>query len=257
LVLQYFEKLEFLIRRTKQRSRSVFELQTNQARCPRAIVADDDPLMRALMANRLAQLGCSPLEAEEGFSAWRLMQSQECDLALIDLDMPRLNGFELIQCVRGHPRTKHLPIIVITSRNDSHAIEQALAAGATAFLTKPIQWSTFSHHIKFLLRLTDAANQARSESDRLKASCRAKDAVIEKRLRTSLEAATRILSAAERLLAAVPGQNRVPELAGPLEHVRDEALRIREGLSMTIAYVLAATGEAATGDAPAEGKDAA
>jgi CheY-like chemotaxis protein len=235
----------------------MFGLHTNQARCSHVLVADDDPIMRSLMASRLMQLGCCTIEAEDGSSAWQLMQSQECELALIDLDMPGLNGFDLIRCVRGHPRTRHVPIVVITSRNDHPAIEQALTVGATAFLTKPILWTTFSHHIKFLLRLTDAAHQARSAFARLEASCRAKDAVVEKRLRASIEAAARILSAAEGHFEAAPDRNPVLELAGPLARLRDDALRIRDELSMTITCVLRATGEAVASDERVEGKDAA
>ncbi|HZA02405.1 MAG TPA: response regulator [Hyphomicrobiaceae bacterium] len=129
------------------------ELDHPQCEPIRVLVADDEPITRFLTASKLARLNGHVLEAEDGLSAWDLLLSQPCQLAVIDLEMPKLDGFGLIQCVRGHPNTKHLPIVVLTSRDDKEAIERALIAGATSYLIKPLNWKLFGHHIGHLLEL--------------------------------------------------------------------------------------------------------
>ena len=129
------------------------ELDRPQSGPIRVLVADDEPITRFLTASKLARLNGHVLEAEDGLSAWDLLLSQPCQLAVIDLEMPKLDGFGLIQCVRGHPKTRHLPIVVLTSRDDKEAIERALIAGATSYLIKPLNWKLFGHHIGHLLEL--------------------------------------------------------------------------------------------------------
>ena len=104
----------------------------------RVIVADDDPIFRSLVRAQLGTRADEIVEAADGLEAWSHILSLNFQLALIDLSMPNLDGIALIQCIRGHPRTRHLPIIVITSRDDKDAVDKALAAGATSFLTKPV-----------------------------------------------------------------------------------------------------------------------
>ena len=127
----------------------------------RVLVADDDPIQRNLIAARLVGMQAEVSEAEEGLSAWSLLHADKFDLAIVDLGMPDLDGFGLIQCMRGHPRTRHLPIVVVTSRGDRAAMDAALHAGASSFLVKPIAWATFEHHLGFLLRLVRSADDAR------------------------------------------------------------------------------------------------
>jgi CheY-like chemotaxis protein len=126
----------------------------------RALVVDDDPILRSLVAARLGGIVDQVVEAADGLDAWRLLASERFQLALVDIMMPNLDGLALIQCVRGHPRTRHMPIVVITSSHDRSSIEKALAAGASAFMTKPLTWSTFDAHIQHLLRLSSAAEAA-------------------------------------------------------------------------------------------------
>ncbi len=125
------------------------------------LVADDSPSLRHLMAAQLVRLNGQVTEAEDGVTAWALLATQEFDLAIIDLDMPNMDGTAVIQCVRGHPRTRHMPIIVVTSHVDRQTIEKTLSVGATAFIGKPISWSTFDQHIGSVLKLSALSNRAR------------------------------------------------------------------------------------------------
>ena len=125
------------------------------------LVADDSPSLRHLVAAHLVRLNGQVTEAADGVTAWALLATQEFDLAIIDLDMPNLDGVTVIQCIRGHPRTRHMPIIVVTSHVDRQTIEKTLSVGATAFIGKPICWSTFDQHIGSILKLSAASNRVR------------------------------------------------------------------------------------------------
>lgn len=167
----------------------------------RVLVADDDPIARELISTRLSSLACESEEAEDGIAAWHAIMSNSFDIALVDLSMPSLDGFELLRCVRNHPRTKHMPVVVVTSHNDKESIEEALSAGATSFLTKPINWSTFSAHIGYLLKISRSANEARKMVRHSEATSRAKDAVLGNVLSETAEVARNILGEVHDLIA--------------------------------------------------------
>lgn len=126
----------------------------------RALVVDDDPIMRSLVRARLAGIVDQVVEASDGLEAWHLLSSQTFHLALVDLMMPNIDGNALIKCIRGHPPTQHMPIVVVTSNDDRHSIAQALEAGASTFMTKPLNWAVFKPHIAHLLRLSVATESA-------------------------------------------------------------------------------------------------
>lgn len=127
----------------------------------RILVVDDDPIFRSLAVSKLIRLAHEVIEAQDGATAWSKLAHEKFHLALVDLEMPHLKGDELIRCIRGHPRTRHIPVIVITSRNDSEAVRHCLEVGATSFLTKPVNWSMFGNHIDYLLRLCRIGEEGR------------------------------------------------------------------------------------------------
>ncbi|NOU05405.1 MAG: response regulator [Hyphomicrobiaceae bacterium] len=130
------------------------------SRQSRAIVCDDDPIMRSLIRTRLRTLVDEVVEAADGLAAWQLLSTETFHIALIDLNMPGIDGFDLIQCLRGHPRTRHLPIMVLTSTGDSASLARALEVGASAYMTKPLTWSVFGAQVAHTVRLSIAAAAA-------------------------------------------------------------------------------------------------
>lgn len=202
------------------------------ARTLRVLVADDDPIQRSLIAARLSQFHGEAVEAEDGAEAWRLLIVQEFDLAIVDLGMPNLDGISLIQCMRGHPRTRHLPVIVVTSRTDRDTIEEAFAAGASSFLTKPVVWSTFEHHVGFLLRLVDAANAARTAGQRSLASDRAKAAIVGRLCGDTTTAASTILSDVEHLALMAASSKLAPAFLDGLRRVAEACHALQDGARM-------------------------
>jgi diguanylate cyclase (GGDEF)-like protein len=121
-------------------------------RRPSVLVVDDDAFSRAVVSRRVAKFS-DVVEAEDGIEALARLQKAVFDLAIVDLEMPNFNGLDLIKCVRGHPTLKHIPIIVLTGNETRTALEGALTAGATSFLLKPLNWSTFGDHISHVLDL--------------------------------------------------------------------------------------------------------
>lgn len=118
---------------------------------PRVLIADDDPIFRSLARSRLQRIAGDIVEAEDGTSAWAHIRAQDFQLVIADLDMPGFDGFGLIQVLRGHPRTRHIPIVVCTSHSTLEAMRKAVSAGASSYLTKPVNWSMFEPHVQQLL----------------------------------------------------------------------------------------------------------
>ena len=75
----------------------------------------------------------------------------EPDLLMLDLNMPDVHGLEVLRFVRTHERFRSLPVVILTTRGDDESREAALREGATRYLTKPFQPSTFAPEIRALL----------------------------------------------------------------------------------------------------------
>jgi CheY-like chemotaxis protein len=118
----------------------------------RILAADDDPIQLEATRAWLSRTPAEVVTIDNGSDAWDLLSREDFDLAIIDIHMPKLDGFGLIHWLRQTPKTVDLPIIVVTSRHDGDAIEQAYAAGATSFVTKPVNWQLFAHQVRFVLR---------------------------------------------------------------------------------------------------------
>jgi CheY-like chemotaxis protein len=166
----------------------------------RVLVADDDAIIRQLAGSKLGSLGYEAIEAVDGRQARELLERHTVSLAIVDLGMPNVDGFELIDYIRGAPRTRHLPVIVVTSRTDSTAIVAAFEAGATSFLTKPVHWATFGNHVEYLMRLEQSAHMQRNRAQRAEAASRVKDAAIAAAFSKGLDRSARIAERAERML---------------------------------------------------------
>jgi CheY-like chemotaxis protein len=74
------------------------------------------------------------------------------DIALIDLEMPGIGGLEMIKRLRADPAHADLPVVVVTGRDDMRSIDLAFEAGATSFVTKPVNWRLMSYQLRYVLR---------------------------------------------------------------------------------------------------------
>ncbi|WP_414711370.1 response regulator [Sphingomonas sp. UBA978] len=101
------------------------------------MTVDDSPSMRMLLKAALTDLGYKVLEAEDGVEALERLGGVEPDLLITDINMPRLDGFGLIEKVREQDRHRNLPILVLTTESSDEKKQRARSAGATGWIVKP------------------------------------------------------------------------------------------------------------------------
>jgi two-component system chemotaxis response regulator CheY len=104
-----------------------------------ALIVDDSRAMRLVMGRYLKELGYEITEAGDGREALVKLEAQaECpDLALVDWNMPQMNGLELVQAMRREPRWSDVRVMMVTSETEGERVETALSAGADEYLMKP------------------------------------------------------------------------------------------------------------------------
>jgi len=85
----------------------------------------------------LSDLGCEVITANDGMAALEKIRQQPADIIFTDLEMPRMNGYDLISAVRAHGQWKDIPMVLVTSRSAQKHLDKALQLGANACLTKP------------------------------------------------------------------------------------------------------------------------
>jgi len=117
----------------------------------RAIVVDDSRAMRVLLRKALEERGFSVSEAGDGREALaRLEQMEPPDLALIDWNMPEMDGLELISLLRKSPRFDGMAMVMVTSESEPARIEQALRAGADDYIMKPLSAEVLRERLMLL-----------------------------------------------------------------------------------------------------------
>ena len=126
-------------------------LQSIQNRLPVAMVVDDSITMRKASGNLLKRHGFEVITARDGIDAVALLNEQIPDVILLDVEMPRMDGFEFATLVRNDEQFSHLPIIMITSRTGEKHRNRARAIGVDAYLGKPYQEGELVDSLQSLL----------------------------------------------------------------------------------------------------------
>lgn len=111
------------------------------------LVVDDSVTVRKVTSRLLERHGMNVLTAKDGVDAMALLAEHTPDLMLLDIEMPRMDGFEVAIQVRNDPRLQHLPIIMITSRTGQKHRDRAMAIGVNDYLGKPYQESVLLESI--------------------------------------------------------------------------------------------------------------
>jgi chemosensory pili system protein ChpA (sensor histidine kinase/response regulator) len=107
------------------------------------VLADDSISVRKFVGRMLEKAGYRVKLAADGLEALEIATSNDCDLVITDLEMPRTNGYELMLHLRQTPSTSKVPVMVVTSRAGAKHRERALKEGALAFMVKPVQEESF------------------------------------------------------------------------------------------------------------------
>jgi two-component system sensor histidine kinase and response regulator WspE len=99
-------------------------------------VVDDSITVREMERKLLENRGYTVEVAVDGLAGWNSVRTQSFDLIISDIDMPRMNGFELVENIRGHDRLKSLPVIIVSYKDSEENRLKGLQAGANYYLTK-------------------------------------------------------------------------------------------------------------------------
>jgi DNA-binding response OmpR family regulator len=118
----------------------------------RILYVDDDPILREFAVVNLATEHASVETAADGRAALAAIAAEPPDLVLLDLDMPEIDGFQVLESLRADPKFQDLPVIVVTGREDVEAVDRAFQAGATSFVVKPLNWRLLSHQLRYVHR---------------------------------------------------------------------------------------------------------
>ncbi len=121
----------------------------------RALVVDDSPAMRAEVVAALRAIdGCSCVEAGDGAEGLRILGTEAFDIVVTDLNMPLLGGLALVQFIRNRPATRELPVVVVTSESAEEDRRRLAAAGANAYIIKPVDAGTLRARVREILGLS-------------------------------------------------------------------------------------------------------
>ena len=120
----------------------------------RILIVEDSPTMRQLLVFALRRLkGVEIVEAQDGMDGLRKVSGEHFDLALIDINMPVMDGLKLISLIRGDSSLREIPIVVITTEGASEDRRRAIELGANEYLCKPIQANQVLSVVKGLLQV--------------------------------------------------------------------------------------------------------
>ncbi|MBC7473181.1 MAG: response regulator [Candidatus Sericytochromatia bacterium] len=101
-----------------------------------ALITDDSPTIRNMIAFTLKAIGLNTVEAVDGQEALNKLEAGNIDILIVDLNMPKINGLELIGILRKNPKFKKLPMIMVTTETDK---KKGMTAGANEYLIKPFK----------------------------------------------------------------------------------------------------------------------
>ena len=116
------------------------------------LIIDDDAAHRAITRISLEHAGFMVEEAEDGKQGLLAVKKTRPDLVLLDVMMPKFDGYKVCVELRRDPEFMNLPILMITALDDIESINRAFDAGATNFITKPVEWTALAFHVKYILR---------------------------------------------------------------------------------------------------------
>jgi DNA-binding response OmpR family regulator len=118
---------------------------------PLVLAADDDEDILELLVFRLERSGYSVLQARDGEEALELARQAKPDLAVLDVTMPKLDGFELTRRLRAEEVTRRMPIILLTARTQDADLERGFDTGADDYLRKPFSPQELSARVHAIL----------------------------------------------------------------------------------------------------------
>jgi putative two-component system response regulator len=152
--------------------------QSHQSVTGTILVADDQASNRELLDEFLSARGFTVITVADGVSALQELTSSKIDLVILDVMMPRLNGFEVCKKIKSNPETDLVPIVLVTALSDKQDRIEGIKVGADDFLTRPVDSTELLARVRSLLQLkfrTDELERAESVLFSLARSIESKD----------------------------------------------------------------------------------
>ncbi len=117
------------------------------------LIVDDFATMRRILKNILKQLGFKNLvEADDGTSAWEVLEGQSIDLIISDWNMPKMTGLELLKRVRESDKYKTAPFLMVTAEAQKQNVIEAVQAGVSNYVVKPFTAEAISDKLEKILK---------------------------------------------------------------------------------------------------------
>jgi len=152
---------------TEEHAVGLEDVRTVASAGPRVLVVDDDVTARMLAGQSLAPKGFEVIEAVDGIEALAAFQEHQPNIVLMDVDMPQMDGFEATRQIRCLPNGRTVPVLMVTGRGDIASIEKAYEAGATDFVSKPLNWLILAQRFRYMLRAGDVLMSLQRSEQRL------------------------------------------------------------------------------------------
>jgi len=131
-------------------------------RIPKIAAIDDEPANLQLL-NDVLKKECRLVFARSGEDGIAVIRKHKPDLILLDVMMPKMDGFEVMRRLRANPETAHIPVIFVTARGDQEGEEEGLEAGAVDYVTKPVRPRILLARVRTHLALADQNNSYRQQ----------------------------------------------------------------------------------------------
>jgi adenylate cyclase len=130
------------------------------------LVADDDEANRTLLRDPLETHGYEIIEAENGEQAMQIVEQEPPDVILLDVMMPRMDGFEVCRRLKKNTRTAHIPILIVTALSERMERMMGIAAGASDFLSKPVDLLELTLRVGHAVHAKRLFDQLQAEHER-------------------------------------------------------------------------------------------
>jgi len=139
---------------------------------PLVLFADDDPTTRSILVPTLEHAGFDVVEAQDGAAAVQAFEREAPELVVLDVIMPRMDGFEACNRIRASDAGASVPVLLVTGLDDIESIHRAYEVGATDFATKPVNPLLLGHRLRYMLRSKRAGDALRLSESGLAAAQR-------------------------------------------------------------------------------------
>ena len=117
------------------------------------LIVDDFSTMRRIVRGLLKEMGCANAdEAEDGVVALTLLKAQKFDFVVTDINMPNMNGFELLAAIKKDDTLKHLPVLMVTAEARKEDIVRAAQEGAAGYIVKPFTKATLEEKVQKIMQ---------------------------------------------------------------------------------------------------------